>query len=77
MHFIFFILLIALFIFLFILMSVLGFIRTLFGFGRRKNRTQDINQTFDQQVDHKEKIFKKNEGEYVDYQEVEEVEDKE
>lgn len=72
MHFIFLILLIALFIFLFLLMSVFGFIRSLFGFGRKTKQQQDNHQSFDQQANNKEKIFKKTEGEYVDYEEVKE-----
>lgn len=70
MHFIFLILLVALFIFLFVLMSVFGFIRSIFGFGRKRNQSQENIRTFDQEANQKEKIFKKTEGEYVDYEEV-------
>ena len=71
MHFIILILLVALFIFLFILLSVFGFVRSIFGFGRNKNKTNDTNdQIFDQQTQHKSKVFEENEGEYVDYEEL-------
>jgi hypothetical protein len=53
-------------------MSVFGFIRSLFGFGRKTKQQQDNHQSFDQQANNKEKIFKKTEGEYVDYEEVKE-----
>ena len=60
-----------------IIFSVLGFIRsifsTIFGFGRRKNTYQtEPNQPFEEQHKQKSKIFEKNEGEYVDYEEVKE-----
>lgn len=72
MHFILIVLLLGFFVFLFILMSVLGFIRSIFGFGRKRKSSENKAQSFDQQSSQKEKIFKKTEGEYVDYEEVKE-----
>lgn len=60
-----------------IIFSVLGFVRsifsTLFGFGRRKSNYQtEPNHSGYSQTKQKSKIFEKNEGEYVDYEEVKE-----
>jgi len=72
MSFIFAILIFILFVGLFIIMSVLGFIRSLFSFGK-KNRTpgNTNSQVMDQPSD-KSKIFDKSEGEYVDFEEIKE-----
>jgi hypothetical protein len=72
MSFIFAILFFILFIGLFVILSVLGFIRSLFSFGKRNRPSQDsYSQGFEQPVT-KSKIFDKNEGEYVDYEDVKE-----
>lgn len=54
-----------------IISTVLGFIRSIFSFGKRNNQEQSDTQyqNFEQQTS-KSKIFEKNEGEYVDYEEV-------
>jgi len=49
----------------------LGFIRSIFGFGRRKNNTQTEEprqSPFNQKQ--RNKVFDKNEGEYADYEEI-------
>jgi hypothetical protein len=53
---------------------VIGFIRSIFGFGRRKNsnNTNESGQTFENSKKSKSKVFSKNEGEYVDYEEIKE-----
>jgi hypothetical protein len=72
MSFIFAILFFILFIGLFIILSVLGFIRSLFTFGKRNRPTQDSQSQGFEQPSAKSKIFDKNEGEYVDYEDVKE-----
>lgn len=53
-------------------MSVFGFIRSLFSFGK-KNRTPGDTQPHDfEQPNDKSKIFDKSEGEYVDFEEIKE-----
>jgi len=72
MSFIFAILIFILFVGLFIIMSILGFIRSLFSFGK-KNRTSGNTQPQDMdQPNDKTKIFDKSEGEYVDFEEIKE-----
>lgn len=52
-----------------IIATVFGFILSIFGFGKRSNRQQNSeNQTYESSG--KEKIFKKTEGEYVDFEEI-------
>jgi len=70
MSFIFAIFVFILFIGLFIILAVLGFLRSLFGFGKRKNPLQDQHSEPFEKPSSK-KIFDKKEGEYVDYEEVE------
>jgi hypothetical protein len=70
MSFIFGILLFILFLGLFIIMSVLGFIRSIFTFGKRNNSTQDKQSQNFEQPNGKSKIFDKKEGEYVDFEEI-------
>jgi len=72
--FIFFIFIFILVIGLIIISTVLGFIRSIFGFGKRNGaQTQDFqSNTYEQPAASKSKIFDKNEGEYVDYEEVKE-----
>jgi len=70
MSFIFSILFFFLFIGLFIIVVVLGFLRSVFRFGKRKN-PMDPSQSQDiEQPPVKPKIFDKKEGEYVDYEEL-------
>lgn len=64
-------LLIILLIGLFLVAIVLGFLRSIFRFGGRKTTTKNTNDfepTHEQQKS--KKVFDKNEGEYVDYEEV-------
>lgn len=72
MNILFFFLIFIVLIVLVVLFSILGFIRnvfsTIFGFGR-KRKTEQAEQAQTAQNDHK-KIFGKNEGEYVDYEEI-------
>lgn len=70
MSFIFAIFVFILFIGLFIVLAVLGFLRSLFSFGKRKNPLQDQHSEQFEKSSSK-KIFDKKEGEYVDYEEIE------
>jgi len=67
-------LIIILFVGLFIIISVLGIIRSflssIFGFGKRQNNTQNSQSQDIQQPATKSKIFDKKEGEYVDFEEM-------
>ncbi|MDD4967914.1 MAG: DUF4834 family protein [Paludibacter sp.] len=72
MSFIFAILLFVLFFGLFIILSVFGFIRSLFSFGKRNNPSQDSQPGNFEQPSGKSKIFDKKEGEYVDFEEIKE-----
>jgi len=71
MSFIFAILLFVLFFGLFVILSVFGFIRSLFSFGKRDNTQGHQTQDFEQPTE-KSKIFDKKEGEYVDFEEIKE-----
>lgn len=71
MSFIFGILFFIFLIGLFILLIVLGFIRSIFNFGRRKPTNQQDNSDTFTQTQGKSKVFDKKEGEYVDFEEVE------
>jgi len=68
--FLFFILIFILFIGLMIISSIFGFIRSIFNFGKRNTKTPDSQSQDFQQPTTKSKIFDKNEGEYVDYEEM-------
>ncbi len=70
MSFIFAILFFILFLGLFLVMSVFGFIRSLFSFGKRNRQAQDSHQHNAEQPNAKTKIFDKNEGEYTDFEEI-------
>jgi hypothetical protein len=49
----------------------LGFIRSIFNFGRRKNSTQtETPRESPFQQKQRNKVFDKNEGEYADYEEI-------
>lgn len=71
MSFLFSILIFILFIGLFIIIAVLGFVRSLFRFGKTKNPMQDSTEGDFKQPAPKPKIFDKKDGEYVDFEEVE------
>ena len=65
------ILFIVLFFVLLIILFVLGFIRSIFGFGRRKNNTQtEAPRQSPFQQKERNKVFDKNEGEYADFEEI-------
>jgi uncharacterized membrane protein len=72
MSFIFAILFFIFFLGLFIILSVFGFMRSLFSFGKRNQSQQDSRPQDIEQPKEKSKIFDKNEGEYVDYEDIEE-----
>lgn len=65
------ILFVVLFFVLLIFLFVLGFIRSIFSFGRKKtsNQTENADNSYQQQKQ-RSKIFDKNEGEYADYEEI-------
>lgn len=72
MGFLAFILIFVLFIGLFIILAVLGFIRSIFSFGRNKNTKTNQDNTTYQKPTAKSKIFDQKEGEYVDFEEIKE-----
>lgn len=75
MSFIFFILIFILFVGLFIVLALLGLVRSIFNFGRRKNPFQQHEQSahFEKPHQHtKQKIFDQKEGEYIDFEEIKE-----
>lgn len=65
------ILFVVLFFILLIFLFVLGFLRSVFSFGKRKNPYQSENKedTYSQQKQ-RNKVFDKNEGEYAEYEEI-------
>lgn len=65
------ILFVVLFFILLIFLFVLGFLRSVFSFGKRKNPYQPENKedTYSQQKQ-RNKVFDKNEGEYAEYEEI-------
>lgn len=71
MSFLFSIFIFILFFGLFIIIAVLGFLRSIFKFGKTKNTMQDNTQRDFEQPAPKPKIFDKKDGEYVDFEEVE------
>ena len=70
MSFLFFIFIVILFIGIFIVVAVMGFLRSIFNFGKGKNAGSQ-SQDFEQPAA-KSKIFDKKEGEYVDFEEIKE-----
>jgi|GEM_PF-848970 len=72
MSFILFLLLLFLFFALFVVTSVLRLFGSIFRFGRNHRRDQ-VNQPTDADRAH-QKVFSKDEGEYVDFEEIEEKE---
>ena len=69
MHLLFSILFLLLFFFIFIVAGIFGLLRSLFTGNRRRNavRKTTVSQ---EPVRRREKFFKKDEGEYVDYEEI-------
>lgn len=77
MSFLSFIIILFLFFGLFIILSVGGIVRSIlrsiFSLGKRKNTYQtEPDQSYGSNSKQKSKVFEKNEGEYVDYEEVKE-----
>ena len=72
MSFIIAILLFILFLGLFLIMSVFGFVRSLFSFGKHNRTGQETPSEESDKSNDKLKIFDKNEGEYVDFEEIKE-----
>jgi len=70
MGFIFSILIFILFIGLFILIAVLGFVRSIFSFGKKRHPKQGNQYKDVEAPTPKSKIFDKKEGEYVDFEEI-------
>ena len=73
LNFLFFIIIFVLVIGLIIISTVLGFLRSIFNLGKRNNSATQEHQSQDfEQPTAKSKIFDKKEGEYVDFEEIEE-----
>lgn len=71
LSFLFFIVIFVLVIGLVIISTIFGFLRSIFSFGKRNTQTQSAqSQTYHEQPTSKSKIFERNEGEYVDYEEI-------
>jgi hypothetical protein len=75
MSFLFFILFLVIFIGIAVLLSILGVVRNILGFGRRKSPFPGANSPNDSGSAYKankpqSKVFADNEGEYVDYEEI-------
>jgi hypothetical protein len=75
MSFLFFILFLIIFIGIAILLSILGVVRNILGFGRKRNPFPGDNNPNDNRSDFdsrktQQKVFGENEGEYVDYEEI-------
>lgn len=77
LSFLFFVIIFVLILGLVIILSVLGFLRSIFGslfsFGKHKKESQSTQyqQQSKQNTAPKQKIFTEKEGEYVDYEEIE------
>lgn len=69
MHLLFFILLLLLFFFIFIVAGILGIFRSLFTGNGRKTVVRKPTVS-EEPVRRREKFFKEDEGEYVDYEEI-------
>lgn len=70
LSFLFFIVIFVLVIGLVIISTIFGFLRSIFSFGKRNTQAQSAqSQTYEQPTS-KSKIFDRNEGEYVDYEEI-------
>jgi len=77
MSFLFFLLFLVIGIAVVILLVVFGFLRTIFGFGRRRNpfpgqenNEERTSRNPFKSSKQKPKVFDKQEGEYVDYEDV-------
>jgi len=70
MSFIFGIFFFFLFLGLFLILAVFGFLRSLFSFGKRNQQKKDTDSQNVEQPNGKSKIFDKNEGEYTDFEEI-------
>jgi hypothetical protein len=53
-----------------VISTVLGLLRSVFSFGKRNNLSSDFTSQDDRPTAVKSKIFDKDEGEYVDYEEI-------
>ena len=76
MNFLFFLIILALGFVVVVILMVVNFVRNLLGLGRRQNpfnpnNTQQPGNNH-QQPKNSKKVFDKNEGEYVEYEEVNE-----
>ncbi|HOK37025.1 MAG TPA: DUF4834 family protein [Paludibacteraceae bacterium] len=71
MNLIFSILIFLLFFFLFGVIVLFGFFRSLFNFRGKGNKIFHHRKREEKPIQRKEKIFDKNEGEYVDFEEIE------
>jgi hypothetical protein len=77
MSFLFFLLFLVIGIAVVILLVVFGFLRTIFGFGKRRNsfpgeenHEERTSRNPFKSPEQKPKVFDKQEGEYVDYEDV-------
>lgn len=70
MSFILSIIIFILFIGLFLIVAVVGFVRSIFSFGKKKNAMHDNQRNDVEPPAQKSKIFSKNDGEYVDFEEI-------
>ncbi len=56
---------------LFIFLIILGFFRSIFRLGRKRDgNSRSEEESFNNKNSKRGKVFQKNEGEYVDYEEV-------
>ena len=61
----------VIFLFGFIIVRILGFLTSLFGFGKKqKEENKTTYSSKESTAEKKTKIFSKSDGEYVDYEEV-------
>jgi len=70
LSFLLFIVILVLVIGLIIISTVLGFIRSIFSFGKQSKQAQNSDSESFEQPSTKSKIFDNSEGEYVDYEEI-------
>lgn len=70
LSFLFFIVIFILVIGLILISTILGFIRSIFSFGKRNNQANGSQPQDFEQPNAKSKIFEQSEGEYVDYEEI-------
>jgi uncharacterized protein HemY len=65
-----FLIIFVLVIVLLVISTVFGFIRSIFGFGRKNIQNENYQSQNPEQQAGKSKLFDKSEGEYVDYEEI-------